>query len=146
MAARRPRKRRRSEASATANKRGLPPGTAVYTGKERTVRVSMHIVRYDPHQATEQGIAALSEAFPLSAQQVSWINVDGLHDVPTIEALAIEDALDVSTPPKADDFGSHVYLALKMATLRDGDRDPRHLSRPAGGRRWICIWRSADTG
>ena len=113
----------RNEAAQLAAKRGLPPGSAVYTGEFRVSEVDITTIHYDSDGASERTVEDAEACFPLASTGVTWINVDGLHDLPTIEHLAkqleihpltVEDALNVSTPPKAEDFGERLYVGLVM--------------------------------
>lgn len=128
MAEQRTRKRR-SEAAGLAAKRGQAPGTAVYSGAPREGAVPVHIVQYDAGHLDERTVRNPGEAFPLPGTGVTWLHVDGLHDLETVGALAhelgvhpltLEDALDASTPPKIEPFDDHVYISLRAAVPIEG--------------------------
>jgi magnesium transporter len=62
---------------------------------------------------------------------VTWINVDGVHNVSMLEKLGarfglhrlvMEDIMNTDQRPKMEDFGDYIYLVLKMLTSgKNGD-------------------------
>lgn len=129
----RSRRRRHSAAAVLAKKRGLAPGTAVYTGEPRTSEVALRVMRYGEDLFDDKTVESVAECFPIPPTGITWINVDGLHDVATVQelasqfgihALTVEDILNVSTPAKAEDLGSHIFVVLPMASLRPTDGPP----------------------
>jgi magnesium transporter len=60
---------------------------------------------------------------------VSWINVDGLHDIEIIQQvgdcqglhpLVLEDILNTDQRPKLEDYGDYLYIVLKMLYKQEG--------------------------
>ncbi|MHC4572726.1 MAG: magnesium/cobalt transporter CorA [Planctomycetota bacterium] len=107
-----------------ASKAGLPPGTLVHIGerKARTVRITY--IDYDEQNLQEKEVSAIEECFPFKATPtVTWINIDGMHQVDIIEKLGrhfelhpltLEDILNTGQRPKLEDFESYVFVVLKM--------------------------------
>ncbi len=62
---------------------------------------------------------------------VTWINVDGVHNVPLLEKLGecfglhrlvMEDIMNTDQRPKMEDYGEYLYLVLKMlASGKNGE-------------------------
>ncbi|MGD2186444.1 MAG: magnesium/cobalt transporter CorA, partial [Desulfobacterales bacterium] len=59
---------------------------------------------------------------------VTWINIDGLHEVELIEkvgthfgvhSLTLEDIVNTGQRPKVDDFEDYIYLVFKMLKFDD---------------------------
>ena len=79
---------------------------------------------YDRDSLEELTLDRIEECFPAAeAPPVSWVNVDGLHDVSIIEAvgdrfgihrLALEDVLSTSQRPKVEDYEGHSLIVLQM--------------------------------
>lgn len=79
---------------------------------------------YDTMRLEEEYVDLVSEAFPLrDAPSVTWINVDGIHDVGIVEELGerlrlhplvLEDILNPDQRPKMEDLGDYLYVVLKM--------------------------------
>ncbi|MCJ7693106.1 MAG: magnesium/cobalt transporter CorA, partial [Sedimentisphaerales bacterium] len=61
---------------------------------------------------------------------VTWINIDGLHDIQVIEKigknfdfhpLILEDILNTGQRPKFEDFENYIFIVLKMLTYDDDE-------------------------
>ena len=116
-----------------SGKAGLPPGTVVHIGERKPGRVRVRVLDYDRDQASEYEIHDIREAFRFrDTPTVSWINIDGLHDIRLIEQLGahfgfhplfLEDIVNTASRSKIEDFGSYVFIVLKMLYQdRDDDR------------------------
>lgn len=111
--------RKRSE------KAGLPPGELVYVGTESGV-VSVSVTEYDEKDYGTRTTAAIEECVVVKgAPGVTWINIDGLHDVAQIEKLGgcfglhpltVEDILNTEQRPKVDINEGYIYIVLNMLT------------------------------
>ncbi len=108
----------------TSKKASLPPGTLVLIGKKKTERVRITLIDYDETHFKQEEVETVEECFPFKDKTtVTWINIDGLHDVPVIEKigryfnlhpLLLEDILNTEQRPKMEDFGDHIFLVVKM--------------------------------
>lgn len=131
--------RRRSE------KAGLPPGELVYVGEETGASVSVTIIDYDEKGYRVRVADTMEECVPYREKPgVTWINVDGLHDVPIIEKLGgcfglhpltVEDVLNTEQRPKTDITDEYVYIVLNMLTYDEQEKeiDSEQLSIVLGG-------------
>jgi magnesium transporter len=105
-------------------KAGLVPGTLVYTGEKKVEKVRISIIDYDETQLEEKEVATVEGCFPFKDKPtVTWINIDGLHDLEVIEKigkqfglhpLVMEDIVNTGQRPKLEDFENHVFVVLKM--------------------------------
>ena len=105
-------------------KGGAPPGTLVHTGERKIETVLVRLIDYDPENLVERRLDDITECFPLAEKSsVTWLNIDGLHDVELIERigdrfgfnrLALEDVLSASQRPKVEDYEDHFFVVLKM--------------------------------
>ena len=115
--------KRRSEKS------GLPPGSPVYVGEKKTEKIKITIIDYDEKELETRETERVEECFPFKEKPtVTWINVDGLHEVSVIEglgkrfgahSLVIEDILNTHQRPKVDVFDDHIFLVVKMPLYND---------------------------
>jgi magnesium transporter len=109
------------------SKQGLHPGALVHVGLDRSEPVRIAFMDYDEHEFREGEAASVEECLPLrDSPTVSWINVDGVHDVDVVGALGKhfgihpltqEDILNTEQRPKLDDFEHYLYLTLKMFAI-----------------------------
>ena len=107
-----------------SEKAGLPPGTLVHIGKKRMEKVKITIIDYDEEHLQEKDAKSIKECFPYKDKPtVTWINVDGLHEIKVIEEigkhfnlhpLILEDIVDTDQRPKIKDFGDYIFIILKM--------------------------------
>jgi len=108
---------------------GLPPGTLVHVGerKEGTVRIT--VIDYDEQNFKEKQVSSVEECFPFkTTPTVTWINIDGIHDVAIIEKLGrqfvlhpliLEDILNTVQRPKYEDLEKYIFIVLKMLSYDD---------------------------
>src|SRR4030043_2065274 len=116
-----------------SRKAGLPPGTLIHIGEKRAGAVNITLIDYDEAKFQESQLKKVEECFPFREKPtVTWINVEGVHDVEVIEKLGtcfglhplvLEDILNTEQRPKLEVYGDYIYIVLKM--LYDGD-----LNRP----------------
>jgi magnesium transporter len=112
-------------------KTGLPPGTPVYVGERKDEKVRISVLDYDEVQYQEKEVKDVEECFPFKdTSTVTWINVDGIHHVDIIEKigkhfglhpLIQEDIVNTEQRPKMEDFGSYIYIVLKMIYHDEND-------------------------
>ena len=103
---------------------GLPPGTLVHVGEKRSEKVRISLIDYDEKNFTEKEVKTVEECFSFKdTPSVSWINIDGIHDVEVIgklgkrydlHPLILEDILNTGQRPKFEDFSSLLFVVLKM--------------------------------
>jgi magnesium transporter len=107
-----------------SKKSGLPPGTLIHIGEnsDRPVRITVNEYTADRH--SEKVIDSLGESFYYPDEGVvSWIDVEGLHEVQLIRKvgdrqglhpLVLEDVVNTNQRPKMEDYGDYIYIVLKM--------------------------------
>jgi magnesium transporter len=115
-----------------SSKAGLPPGSLVHIGAKKTGPPLIRILDYDADSVRERNKAAVEECIPFrDSDSVTWIDVEGLHDVELLDRLGscygvhpliLEDILNTDQRPKADDMDGYIYVVLKML-----DFDPQSL-------------------
>ena len=110
-----------------SKKSGLPPGTLVYLGEKKMEQVRISYIDYDEQNYQEKQVSKIEECFPFKATPtVTWINIDGLHDVEILEKLGkqfelhplmLEDILNTDQRPKHEDFDKHIFIVLRMLSF-----------------------------
>jgi magnesium transporter len=113
---------------------GLSPGTLIHIGDKKIGEVKISLMNYDKGQLLEKELTSIEDAFPYKdTPPVTWINVDGLHDVDVIDRigrhfgihpLTLEDIVNTGHRPKAEDFEDYDYIVLKMLTY---DEEKSHI-------------------
>jgi magnesium transporter len=103
---------------------GLPPGTLIHIGEKKVEKARITIMDYDETNLEEKEAKTIEESFSFKDKPtVTWINIDGLHEVEIIEKLGshfglhpllLEDILNTDQRPKMEDYGDYIFIVLKM--------------------------------
>lgn len=111
-----------------ANK-GLAPGSLVFIGKKKMENIRIRMIDYDQTSLDEQELNDIKQCAEFKkADTVSWINIDGLHDLETINQLGkvfdlhpllLEDVLNTGQRPKMEEFDNCLFIVLKMFRYDD---------------------------
>jgi magnesium transporter len=113
----------------SSQKAGMPPGSSVHVGEQKVENVSITIIDYDDENFKRYTPATLEECFAhRETPSNTWVNIDGLHEVDTINRigagfglhpLTIEDVLNTTQRPKFDVYDDYVYLVVRMHSYDD---------------------------
>jgi magnesium transporter len=102
------------------------PGTLVYIGPETELKTRIKKIRYNDKIFSESDVKSLNDCLPGSDSygQVTWLDVDGIHETSLIEKLGtlfelhpllLEDVVNTEHKPKLEVYDSgHLFLTLKM--------------------------------
>ncbi len=108
---------------------GAAPGTVVYTGPRKVDEVTFDLIRYDETNFHEMHPETLDACFPVGPERVTWINVDGLHEIEPVKRLGelaglhplvLEDMTNTGHRPKVEDYDNQLYIVMRM--LRVGEQ------------------------
>ena len=113
----------------TSEKTGLVPGTLIHIGERKTDEVKITIIDYDENQYEEREVKEVEECYKYKDKpSVTWININGLHDVNVIEKvgkhfdlhpLLLEDVVNTTQRPKLEDYGNYLFIVLKMLSYNE---------------------------
>ncbi|MBD3405335.1 MAG: magnesium/cobalt transporter CorA [Candidatus Lokiarchaeota archaeon] len=104
------------------SKIGLPPGTPVHIGEERTHKVVAHIMDYSPDDISESITDTPADCKPPKQDKTRWIHVKGVHNVEFVEELGenfgihplvIEDIVRTEQRPKLEIAKENFYLVIR---------------------------------
>ncbi len=108
----------------TSHKAGRAPGTMIHVGQPTAAPISLRRFDYDSQRLHDQTVHSAEDCRPCSeAEIISWINVDGVHELPLLETigahfalhpLVLEDIVNTAHRPKLEDFDEYLFLVLKM--------------------------------
>jgi magnesium transporter len=125
-------------------KGGLPPGTLLHVGERRVEETQLEQIAYDAADVEEHAPQARDLCLPSRDQTgVTWINVDGLHEVEVLGALGeqfglhplvVEDILHTAQRPKLEDHGEFLLVVLKSLYhgAESGDPEIEQISLVLG--------------
>jgi magnesium transporter len=111
---------------------GLPPGSLVHVGEKRS-EAEITVIDYGGAQVQERKLKKAEEVYQYRDRPtVTWINVDGLHQIEVLEEigkcfglhrLVLEDILNTDHRPKVEDFGKYIYIVLKMLSYDNANNE-----------------------
>ena len=114
--------------------KGQSPGALIFVGTQKVDTVNMHLIDYDDKNLVEKVLVDIKDgAAYKQTRSVTWINVNGLHDVAAIgnigqafdlHPLVMEDILNTGQRAKIDDYGSYIFIVLKMIRF---DKDAQKI-------------------
>ncbi len=109
-----------------SKKSGLSPGTLVHVGEKKEDMVRITVIDYNEAGVEERRLERVEDSFAYRDKDtVTWLNVDGLHQVEVIEKigahyglhpLVMEDILNTRQRPKIDEHEGYVVIILRMLT------------------------------
>ncbi|MFC1823499.1 magnesium/cobalt transporter CorA [Thermodesulfobacteriota bacterium] len=104
--------------------KGLSPGSLVFVGNKKVENVRIRVIDYDGAQLKEEELKEIAEGAEFKrSNTVTWINVDGLHDLALMKEigstfdlhpLLLEDILNTGQRPKLEEFENCLFLVVKM--------------------------------
>ncbi|MBX7093917.1 MAG: magnesium/cobalt transporter CorA [Flavobacteriales bacterium] len=114
-------------------KLGQPSGSLIHMGREQGHDVEISVMDYNEEFFKEFKVEKPEELkHCLSSKIISWINVDGIHDPDTIQAigeqfnlhpLLLEDVMNPNHRPKIEEFDKYIHFTLKMLAYNHATRD-----------------------
>ena len=103
---------------------GLAPGTLVHVGERKIEKVRIRIIDYDETQLEEKEAKTVEECFPFKDKPtITWINIDGVHDIDIIEKLGnrfdlhpliMEDIVNTQQRPKIEESDKYLFIVLRI--------------------------------
>lgn len=137
-----------------SKKVGLPPGTLIHIGDQKTEQVKISVCHYQNEFCEERILESVNEcrtyldrARNSSAERpaITWINVEGLHDISVIEKLGdifelhplvLEDIVNTTQRAKRMDYEDYIFVCMRMLNHVDdqGHVDIEQLSLILGDR------------
>lgn len=116
-----------------SQKAGLPPGTPVHIGEKQAGKTRITLCAYNDQHWEERELARAGDC-PLFKENsmVTWINVNGIHQVEVLEELnscfglhplVLEDILNTDQRPKMEDYDDYLFIVLKTLFLTGNRKD-----------------------
>lgn len=114
-----------------SKKSGLSPGTLVHIGQKKAEKVSVSLLDFKDEHFEEKTILNPPDAVAYKdTKTVSWLNINGIHDVHVIEEigkvynlhpLTLEDIVNTEQRPKLEEFEDYIFIVLRFLSF-----DPVH--------------------
>lgn len=111
---------------------GLPPGSLVHIGKKKAEQIKFELFEYNQKNYKSSEFTSADDCLQnLTLKDVTWLNINGLHDTQSIAAigekfklhpLLLEDVLDTHQRPKFEDFENYLFISLKLLRLKENGK------------------------
>ena len=103
---------------------GKSPGSLIFIGDQKVDSANIRLIDYDPESLTDKELKDIHVTAHLKdTPSVTWININGLHDIDMIQdigqvfelhPLVMEDILNTGQRPKLEEFDDYIFIVLKM--------------------------------
>jgi magnesium transporter len=103
---------------------GLPPGTLLHVGSNRSEKVKIKMLCYSGDSWVEKEFDKVDDLLKYKkTSEICWIHISGVHIVNVIEkigaafqihSLVLEDIVNTNQRPKIEDNKEYVYIIIKM--------------------------------
>ena len=111
-------------------KSGLPPGSLVHIGEASRELAEISVISYTPEQVSELHFQQVDDYLQTSWNPgITWVNVEGVHDVELIRHLGekhalhpliLEDVVNTVQRPKIEDYDDYLFIVLRMLRPTEG--------------------------
>lgn len=112
---------------------GRPPGSPMYVGVDRTDPVTVEMITYDAGGADSVKPKSILECACFEdGPKITWINIDGLHDMSivnqaaqvfNIHPLVLEDIVHTGQRPKMEELrDGGLFVIVKMLVYNEEER------------------------
>ena len=120
------------------HKPGTSPGTLQPVENPDGEPVRITVMDYGPGHLVEREIHSLKEILEFrDTPTVTWINIEGLHDLELLRGLGrelgfhpltLEDVVNCGQRPKIEDYGPYHFMVLKSLRLREEHLEIEQIS------------------
>ncbi len=107
-----------------SRKRGQKPGTVMHVGVPRSHEVRIRAITYGPEIIEDRFLEA-AEPFPIPAAGVgvTWLHINGAHDIDLIKRLGeelkihpliLEDLANTTQRPKLEEYPDTLFMVVRL--------------------------------
>lgn len=111
---------------------GRSPQELIFRGNRKIDEVLLRSISFDDSKVEESLMQSANDLLAASKiNAVTWLNVDGLHDLEIIkeigntldlDQLLLADVLETNARPKIHDYENWIFLSLKMVQYNEKDK------------------------
>jgi len=103
---------------------GMSPYELFFRGDKKVDEVQMGIIDYGPENLLEEKLDSIDEISVFkNKKSVTWFNINGLHEMQTMQQISdifeldnliIPQVLDTQARPKIEEYDNAIFLTIKM--------------------------------
>lgn len=108
---------------------GLSPYALVFRGQKKAEKIGLHVLDFNLKDVQEFDVSSTTQLIALkNSKTISWVNMDGLHNVKLMEELAavfqletniLSDVMNPSVRPKVQEFENGIFITIKMLEYKE---------------------------
>lgn len=116
-----------NDSSNRKKKVGLPPGSIIYTGEDSNHKISIEVFSYNDSIIKKENYSEDDDfVFDKNFRGVTWVNIDGIHNIPLIKKvgemydldnLVLEDLVNSTQRAKVEEREDYLFIVMKMLNL-----------------------------
>lgn len=116
-----------------SKKIGLPPGSLVYVGQEKTTPPDLSLTEYDVSGEAETHFSDVSAWQNHPRQHATqWLNLHGVNDPVLLQALGtryelhplvLEDILHTDQRPKVESYDDHLFMVMRSVEYDEAEME-----------------------
>lgn len=137
-----------------SDKIGMPPGSMVYIGRQRTQKVTISEISFSPEHYDEKILSKISDSKSWDKpDKVSIVSVVGIHDTSIIEAtgeyfkldpMILEDVVNSQSRSRFEEFDDYLFFSMKILGLDQNTNEifTEHISLLLGNNGMISFQES----
>ncbi|MDW7692830.1 magnesium/cobalt transporter CorA [Flammeovirgaceae bacterium SG7u.111] len=103
---------------------GLSPDALLFRGEQKVMDIRLRLIDFDPNGFEEAELKAISSVAEFQKKDtVTWLNIDGLHDVELMKEVAemfeldhliLSDVMNTGARPAVSEYPNCIYVSIKM--------------------------------
>lgn len=103
---------------------GISPYELLFRGEHKTDNILIRVIDYDGDHLEEKTISEIAKTFDYQSKKtITWLNIDGLHNIPLMEEIAngfkldksiLSDVMNTDSRPKVQEHENCIYISIKM--------------------------------
>ena len=111
----------------TRDEIGLSPQALVFRGDKKMDKVLIRLIDFSDEEVEEKKVDSVKDLLPYkNKKSVTWINIDGLHDLDLLKEIGAEfelenfilsNVLEVNSRPMVHEYNNCIYISLKMLVI-----------------------------
>ncbi|MBT0608736.1 magnesium/cobalt transporter CorA [Aequorivita echinoideorum] len=139
---------------APSKAKNLTPGTVAYTGKKTTTVTTLDIIDYSKENFSRFQTNVVEDAFKYEdADNITWINVNGLSNVQDIVTLGNhfelhpliqEDIVTTNQRPKIDEYEEYLFIVFKMLHYDENEKLINEHVSMVVGKDYVVTFQEAE--
>lgn len=108
---------------------GVSPYELHFRGEKKVDNILIRVIDFDADKLEEKLFQEIQKTFEYQNKStVSWLNVDGLHNIKLMEDIAtgfhldkliLSDVLNIDSRPRVQEYDNCIHMSLKMLRYDD---------------------------